>query len=107
MVIVNLSELAGISRGMKMRIHFATIDKPLRGFVQEFGLLGVTKNRLALVNDSTITRSEEHTSELQSLMRISYAVFCLKQQPHLQIRNTEYNIRNYTNKHLYTDNLIT
>src|SRR3546814_10723384 len=26
-----------------------------------------------------ITRSEEHTSELQSLMRISYAVFCLKQ----------------------------
>src|SRR3546814_9255492 len=29
-------------------------------------------------------RSEEHTSELQSLMRISYAVFCLKKkQPHL------------------------
>src|SRR3546814_14643286 len=27
---------------------------------------------------STPTRSEEHTSELQSLMRISYAVFCLK-----------------------------
>src|SRR3546814_9529130 len=27
------------------------------------------------------SRSEEHTSELQSLMRISYAVFCLKQQP--------------------------
>src|SRR3546814_5199292 len=28
----------------------------------------------------TLFRSEEHTSELQSLMRISYAVFCLKQQ---------------------------
>src|SRR3546814_6305390 len=27
---------------------------------------------------SNVTRSEEHTSELQSLMRISYAVFCLK-----------------------------
>src|SRR3546814_10855179 len=27
-------------------------------------------------------RSEEHTSELQSLMRISYAVFCLKQNTH-------------------------
>src|SRR3546814_4170300 len=27
-----------------------------------------------------LTRSEEHTSELQSLMRISYAVFCLKKQ---------------------------
>src|SRR3546814_1667105 len=29
---------------------------------------------------SAVGRSEEHTSELQSLMRISYAVFCLKQQ---------------------------
>src|SRR3546814_7061098 len=29
------------------------------------------------------TRSEEHTSELQSLMRISYAVFCLKQKQNL------------------------
>src|SRR3546814_7259987 len=29
-------------------------------------------------SDAQIGRSEEHTSELQSLMRISYAVFCLK-----------------------------
>src|SRR3546814_5435031 len=29
---------------------------------------------------SEMTRSEEHTSELQSLMRISYAVFCLKKK---------------------------
>src|SRR3546814_6474674 len=29
---------------------------------------------------STVLRSEEHTSELQSLMRISYAVFCLKKK---------------------------
>src|SRR3546814_3115401 len=29
-----------------------------------------------------LSRSEEHTSELQSLMRISYAVFCLKKQLH-------------------------
>src|SRR3546814_10718199 len=42
-------------------------------------------------------RSEEHTSELQSLMRISYAVFCLKKKKHtyntthnkpLQLKNT-------------------
>src|SRR3546814_10611395 len=31
---------------------------------------------------STSCRSEEHTSELQSLMRISYAVFCLKKKNH-------------------------
>src|SRR3546814_9097563 len=30
--------------------------------------------------DDTRCRSEEHTSELQSLMRISYAVFCLKKK---------------------------
>src|SRR3546814_7955744 len=30
-----------------------------------------------------VERSEEHTSELQSLMRISYAVFCLKQITHI------------------------
>src|SRR3546814_5774492 len=33
------------------------------------------------------TRSEEHTSELQSLMRISYAVFCLKKNKH-EIKST-------------------
>src|SRR3546814_10096448 len=32
-------------------------------------------------------RSEEHTSELQSLMRISYAVFCLKKKKNYQIYN--------------------
>src|SRR3546814_2238070 len=30
-----------------------------------------------------LSRSEEHTSELQSLMRISYAVFCLKNKTHI------------------------
>src|SRR3546814_6275873 len=42
-------------------------------------------------------RSEEHTSELQSLMRISYAVFCLKKQQHTQITT------NITNQHKTTD----
>src|SRR3546814_5114135 len=37
------------------------------------------KSRL-LAMPVSMTRSEEHTSELQSLMRISYAVFCLKKQ---------------------------
>src|SRR3546814_4488113 len=34
-------------------------------------------------------RSEEHTSELQSLMRISYAVFCLKKKKQLNITKTK------------------
>src|SRR3546814_10481730 len=36
---------------------------------------------------ATVTRSEEHTSELQSLMRISYAVFCLKKKNKQSINN--------------------
>src|SRR3546814_1907991 len=35
-------------------------------------------------------RSEEHTSELQSLMRISYAVFCLKKKKHAKSYTTKY-----------------
>src|SRR3546814_4997171 len=46
-------------------------------------------------------RSEEHTSELQSLMRISYAVFCLKKKKRLKIQITtliyNYRILAYTN----------
>src|SRR3546814_8209979 len=44
-------------------------------------------------------RSEEHTSELQSLMRISYAVFCLKKK---NIHNTYSHARNATNCMHYT-----
>src|SRR3546814_1309726 len=39
-------------------------------------------DEVVVVAELTHLRSEEHTSELQSLMRISYAVFCLKQKRH-------------------------
>src|SRR3546814_2540795 len=35
---------------------------------------------MRLIGPNAMGRSEEHTSELQSLMRISYAVFCLKKK---------------------------
>src|SRR3546814_2656583 len=40
-------------------------------------------------------RSEEHTSELQSLMRISYAVYCLKQKKQLKLRTKRKIMRLY------------
>src|SRR3546814_2291613 len=46
-------------------------------------------NRIAAEKAMLVARSEEHTSELQSLMRISYAVFCLKkknQHTHIHTR---------------------
>src|SRR3546814_10308934 len=46
-------------------------------------------NRCYILNNGGVVRSEEHTSELQSLMRISYAVFCLKKTIYQQHINHE------------------
>src|SRR3546814_4395065 len=48
---------------------------------------------------SSTRRSEEHTSELQSLMRISYAVFCLKKKKKKKKRSKQ---KNYGIKQSYT-----
>src|SRR3546814_6916307 len=48
------------------------------------------------VADDRYFRSEEHTSELQSLMRISYAVFCLKKNKKTIIKELTYNISHST-----------
>src|SRR3546814_9518369 len=56
-------------------------DELLAGFVGQF-YSDRPPPRLVLISDpvaeQSLLRSAEHTSELQSLMRISYAVFCLK-----------------------------
>src|SRR3546814_9407782 len=54
----------------------------------------------------THRRSEEHTSELQSLMRISYAVFCLKKNTHQQqspVQSSDNIIRSTREKQTHTD----
>src|SRR3546814_10200001 len=71
----------GMVLGMRMSWH--TNAKP-RDILGEF----YTK-----FYGAAAKRSEEHTSELQSLMRISYAVFCLKKKKHThkhpsRLRNT-------------------
>src|SRR3546814_7084611 len=43
---------------------------------------------------TAFARSEEHTSELQSLMRISYAVFCLKKKKKTQFKTTHASTNN-------------
>src|SRR3546814_9994583 len=49
----------------------------------------------SLIASSSSSRSEEHTSELQSLMRISYAVFCLKKK-----KNTKYTCEYHRKKNI-------
>src|SRR3546814_4347121 len=57
----------------------------------------VTRLEQALRHSAVPLRSEEHTSELQSLMRISYAVFCLKKK---KLHNSKY----YKSKSITTRN---
>src|SRR3546814_1801420 len=52
---------------------------PLTGLLNRRGFVDRTETALAGAGHS-FGRSEEHTSELQSLMRNSYAVFCLKKK---------------------------
>src|SRR3546814_3045750 len=54
---------------------FREDDIAVRGDVEH--LVPLVRN---LLSHQIVLRSEEHTSELQSLMRISYAVFCLKKK---------------------------
>src|SRR3546814_7668568 len=51
-----------------------------RHYVPQYSMNETTRWAHFYGENSRIARSEEHTSELQSLMRISYAVFCLKKK---------------------------
>src|SRR3546814_10067461 len=55
----------------RVRGRFETVEHPFGTIKARMGATHFLMKRLP-------NRSEEHTSELQSLMRISYAVFCLK-----------------------------
>src|SRR3546814_3078282 len=68
----------GLTDGIYNHISCRVPGKEEHVLLNPFGLLydEVTASSLVKVD----LRSEEHTSELQSLMRISYAVFCLKKK---------------------------
>src|SRR3546814_5075349 len=83
----------------RLAARFLDAALPLRGMrvpvVDAVDLLAQEKaladralgERAELSADVVEHRSEEHTSELQSLMRISYAVFCLKKTINCEYRN--------------------
>src|SRR3546814_6515285 len=56
-------------------MHYFMLDLYVNDFLERNWLAGIESP-----HKGPISRSEEHTSELQSLMRISYAVFCLKKK---------------------------
>src|SRR3546814_5131668 len=64
------------SRGVPMHRYILNAHRPDLPAFHQNGK-AVTRHELGIASQR---RSEEHTSELQSLMRISYAVFCLKKK---------------------------
>src|SRR3546814_3354869 len=71
-----------VSRLIKIARQKTTRQKLVVCYLTKSGQLSQRHKKLSSVNycsSPMLIRSEEHTSELQSLMRISYAVFCLKQ----------------------------
>src|SRR3546814_3420554 len=80
--------LGGTMRAPLMAVVFAfeltwdtnALLPTILGCVVAYGFSVVAMPRSILTEKIARRRSEEHTSELQSLMRISYAVFCLKKK---------------------------
>src|SRR3546814_4279091 len=77
-----------VIRGAMEEIEFRISDagrfvSARRRVIDQGQISRIAKYEILYVDADITVRSEEHTSELQSLMRISYAVFCLKKKhPH-------------------------
>src|SRR3546814_8726360 len=71
------AEVVGLLQGLR---HVGIAECRLALLEAEFEALLVHRGVLPLIWPTRLSRSEEHTSELQSLMRTSYAVFCLKKK---------------------------
>src|SRR3546814_2812247 len=68
-----------VAQGPDLPIHLGSMPDAVRAVVASFDAFA--PGDMFIHNDPYFGgRSEEHTSELQSLMRISYAVFCLKKK---------------------------
>src|SRR3546814_6730911 len=68
-------------RGTRLKVDYVGAGAIVRVNGRQTVVLKSTPaNRGQVYENKTGARSEEHTSELQSLMRISYAVFCLKKK---------------------------
>src|SRR3546814_10798273 len=69
-----------LSRSRPRQGRYARMLTALIVYTVYYNLLDNTRTNVQQASMPTLARSEEHTSELQSLMRISYAVFCLKKK---------------------------
>src|SRR3546814_10063684 len=74
---------------IQLLAHLAAVARDLVAEVQQADMLEVEEAVVLVLALGGDVRSEEHTSELQSLMRISYAVFCLKKKNTIKKKNKQ------------------
>src|SRR3546814_4928179 len=97
MFLLNDDSVCQDSRARVQDLQLATLSYPTSPPLRGFGPLVVGRvyaerdafeleSDIGMIKRTLVVRSEEHTSELQSLMRISYAVFCLKKQNNNEIK---------------------
>src|SRR3546814_10008500 len=94
--IPQIPELSGVEKEHQLQLPFCA-----QGFIDNLGhyrrTIAVECRAIQEIDVASVrrracirARSEEHTSELQSLMRISYAVFCLQKQNKQNIQKNHY-----------------
>src|SRR3546814_3421214 len=87
----------GIRKSSEPRPHESRIPHPQSRNKQYAGAnrQRIEQSERHRMSNQGKIRSEEHTSELQSLMRISYAVFCLKKKQHHFLYSSSYTNSSY------------
>src|SRR3546814_9460930 len=94
--------------GKTINVHnpvlFLARDRELAEEAWPGDIIGIPNHGNLNIGDALTERSEEHTSELQSLMRISYAVFCLKKNNNVTAHHTT---ANQETQHHHKTNPIT
>src|SRR3546814_8353644 len=87
----HMTVFGNVAYGLRAR-KFPTheIDDRVRAILATVRLDDLAKRYPWQLSGGQQQRSEEHTSELQSLMRISYAVFCLKKKRRIQHHDRYY-----------------
>src|SRR3546814_2863751 len=91
------ASVSGVGRLFDRRYRDLSMDRTLP--VAWVGMGGRSQRQAMVRCRRRAPRSEEHTSELQSLMRISYAVFCLKKK--------KYTNKQYILIHVNTTYIVT
>src|SRR3546814_9228531 len=101
LLLAAIRRLPFLNGGVRHGLWRDDIPRPPHVSYRRLGILGMGAIGRKVARRA-LDRSEEHTSELQSLMRISYAVFCLKKKRYSDTKKSTQQSRHHTPNRLHT-----